>query len=274
MLSALEIAKKNGAKIVSINPLREAGLVAVQEPAEAQGRRRARHRAGRPAPADQAQRRPRAVPGDRRRCCVRVGRARPRLHRHATPPASTSGRRTSRAVDWDGRRRRDRAVPGADHRGRRRCSRDSDATVVLLGDGPDPAPQRGRHHQGGRQPRLRAGQHRQARRRACSRSAATPTCRATARWASGSGRREHFLDALQKEFGFDPPRRARPRHRRLDPRAARRQGARSSSGWAATSCRPSPDTEVVDRGDAQGRPDRADLDQAQPLAPGLRARPR
>ena len=38
MLSALEIAKQNGAKIVSINPLREAGLVRLQEPA---GRRRA-----------------------------------------------------------------------------------------------------------------------------------------------------------------------------------------------------------------------------------------
>ena len=35
MLSALEIAKRNGAKIVSINPLREAGLVRVQEPADA-----------------------------------------------------------------------------------------------------------------------------------------------------------------------------------------------------------------------------------------------
>ena len=37
MLSALEIAKKNGAKIVSINPLREAGLVRFKNPQEAKG---------------------------------------------------------------------------------------------------------------------------------------------------------------------------------------------------------------------------------------------
>jgi len=37
MLSALEIAKRNGAKIVSINPLREAGLVRFKNPQEAKG---------------------------------------------------------------------------------------------------------------------------------------------------------------------------------------------------------------------------------------------
>src|SRR6478672_11122422 len=37
MLSALEIAKKNGAKIVSINPLREAGLVRFKNPQEPKG---------------------------------------------------------------------------------------------------------------------------------------------------------------------------------------------------------------------------------------------
>src|SRR5690349_174838 len=37
MLSALEIAKKNGAKIVSINPLMEAGLVRFKNPQEAKG---------------------------------------------------------------------------------------------------------------------------------------------------------------------------------------------------------------------------------------------
>ena len=48
----------------------------------------------------------------------------------------------------------------------------------------------------------------------------------------------HFLDALQKEFGFDPP-----REHGLDTVNAiralpRRQGARSSSGSAATSSPP------------------------------------
>jgi len=37
MLSALEIAKRNGATIVSINPLREAGLVAFKNPQNAKG---------------------------------------------------------------------------------------------------------------------------------------------------------------------------------------------------------------------------------------------
>ena len=56
MLSALEIAKKNGAKIVSINPLREAGLVRFKNPQEPKGIAGPRYRDGRPAPADQAQR--------------------------------------------------------------------------------------------------------------------------------------------------------------------------------------------------------------------------
>ena len=58
----------------------EAGLVRFKNPQNAQGRRRSRHRAGRPAPADPAQRRPGALPGDRR-AAARVGRARPRLPR-------------------------------------------------------------------------------------------------------------------------------------------------------------------------------------------------
>ena len=49
-----------------------------------------------------------------------------------------------------------------------------------------------------------------------------------------------FLDALQHEFGFDPP-----REHGLDtvaggPGAPRRPGAGCSSRWAATSSRPSP----------------------------------
>ena len=35
---------------------------------------------------------------------------------------------------------------------------------------------------------------------------ATATCRAIAPWASGSGCRAAFLDALGREFGFEPPR--------------------------------------------------------------------
>ena len=37
MLSALEMAKRNGAKIVAINPLREAGLVRYKNPQQPKG---------------------------------------------------------------------------------------------------------------------------------------------------------------------------------------------------------------------------------------------
>ena len=78
MLSALELAKKNGATIVSINPLREAGLVRFKNPQTPRGRGGQGHPAGRPAPADPGQRRPRALPGHRG-AAAGVGRGRPRL---------------------------------------------------------------------------------------------------------------------------------------------------------------------------------------------------
>ena len=81
MLSALEEAKDRGAKIISINPLREAGSGQLPQPATAPRDRRQGHGAGRPASAGQDQRRPRAVPGDRL-AAGPVGRDRPRLRRH------------------------------------------------------------------------------------------------------------------------------------------------------------------------------------------------
>ena len=117
------------------------------------------------------------------------------------------------------------------------CSRDSDGDRLLLGDGPDPAPQRGGHHQGDRQPRLRPGQHRQARRRAAARCAATPTCRATGRWGSGSGRRRTSWTRCRPSSAST--RRAStattPSTRSARCATARRT---SSSGSAATSSRP------------------------------------
>ena len=80
MLSALEEAKRRGAKIIAINPLREAGPGQLPEPAAAARAGRPGHRPGRPAPADQDQRRSGAVPG-LRLAAGRVGRPRPRLHR-------------------------------------------------------------------------------------------------------------------------------------------------------------------------------------------------
>ena len=142
------------------------------------------HRAGRPAPADPAQRRPGALPGDRR-AAARVGRDRPRLHRRVHHRLRRVRRARRRPRLGQGRGG-DRPHPRAGHRGGpdvRRLAGDDH----LLGDGHHPAPQLGGHDQGDRQRRPAAGQHRQAGRRACARCAATPTSRATGRWASGSG---------------------------------------------------------------------------------------
>ena len=81
MLGALETAKRRGAKIISINPLPEAGPDALQEPAARRRPRRQGHPARRPAPAHPGRRRPGPLPGHRRPA-DRLGRARPRLRRH------------------------------------------------------------------------------------------------------------------------------------------------------------------------------------------------
>ncbi len=62
MLSHLEIAKRNGGEIVSVNPLPEPGLMNFKNPQKARGVGRQGHRARRPAPADPDRRRPGAVP--------------------------------------------------------------------------------------------------------------------------------------------------------------------------------------------------------------------
>ena len=51
MLTALEETKDAGGTIVAVNPLPEAGLHALQEPAAGQGHHRPRHRPGGPVPA-------------------------------------------------------------------------------------------------------------------------------------------------------------------------------------------------------------------------------
>ncbi len=56
MLSALETAKDNGARIIAINPLREAGLVRFKNPQTPRGVVGRRHRPRRPAPAGARQR--------------------------------------------------------------------------------------------------------------------------------------------------------------------------------------------------------------------------
>ena len=82
-----------------------------------------------------------------------------------------------------------------------------------------------------------------------------------------------FLDALQQEFGFDPP-----REHGLDTvdsiRAMRDGKVQVFVGLGGNFVQAAPDTDVTARGDAPDPADRADLHQAQPLAPGLRATPR
>ena len=136
----------------------------LQEPAEGARSGRPRHRPRRPAPAGPDQRRPRALPGDRRRCCSSGTRVDHDFV--ARPHRRLRGVGRARARARLGRRTtRDRARPRRRSRRRPGCSSDSDATVDLLGDGHHPAPQRGRDGQGDRQRRAAAGQHRQARRR-------------------------------------------------------------------------------------------------------------
>ena len=87
MLSALAKAKRNGARIVSVNPLPEAGLMGFRDPQTAGGLVGISEPLVRPAPADPAGRRPRAVPRRRQapgRARCRAGRRpRPRVPRAA-----------------------------------------------------------------------------------------------------------------------------------------------------------------------------------------------
>ena len=271
MLTALEAAKRNGAKIVAINPLPEAGLLRFKNPQTVRGRRRPRHRssptsscqiriggdlalfqADRPSACSTPRPRPRDGP-------------RPRLRRRAHRRLRRAARRTSpgwtRHEVLDGHRpaprRRSRA-------GRRAISRLADSTIICWAMGIT------QHRNAvatiqeivnllllrGNIGKPGAGS---------ARCAATPTCRATAPWASGSSRRSpsstpsatSSASSRRASTGSTPSTRsgrcatARPR---------------SSSGWAATSSRAIPDTDGHRGGDAQRRADRAGLDQAQPLA--------
>ncbi len=81
---------------------------------------------------------------------------------------------------------------------------------------------------------------------------------------------KHFLDALQREFGFDPPRaNGRDTVDSIRGAARRRDRRLRGAGWQL---RPGhAGRRDHSGGDAQGGPHRADLDQAQPLAPRVRS---
>ncbi len=163
MLTALEAAKKNGAKIIAINPLKEAGLVRFKNPQTPRGV--VGHGTGM---ADLHL--PVRINGDLALfqaiavAAGRVGPRRPRLRRPAHLRLRRLRGSTCGALDWDlvlrstglGREEIETAA---------RMIADVGEDRLLLGDGHHPAPQRRRHGQGDRQPRVPPGQHRAAGRR-------------------------------------------------------------------------------------------------------------
>ena len=106
MLSALTEAKAHGAHIVAVNPLPEAGLFSFRDPQTRERAGRRRHRTRRRLPADQAGRRPGAVPGARPPADRRGGRRARVRRRHGlrgrpaprgmTPTRRPAGRSTGR----------------------------------------------------------------------------------------------------------------------------------------------------------------------------------
>ncbi len=160
MLSALEIAKRNGARIISINPLQEAGLVRFKNPQKVSG-----WLGNGTGLADLHL--PVRVNGDLAlfqgiaACLLEwdaldddfISR---HTHRIRGLRRAPTGARLGRSGALD------RPRQGADRGGRRvlpRLQRHRD----LLGDGDHPAPQRGGLREGDHQRRAAAGQHRQAR---------------------------------------------------------------------------------------------------------------
>ena len=203
MLSALEKAKANGAKIISVNPLPEAGLERFKNPQTPQGMLKGaaltdlflQIRIG----GDQALFRllnKLILETEGAVDEAFVARTHPRLRgvRRGRPR-----RRLGRDAHRDRPHARgDRGSPahgprlGAHHR--------------LLGDGPHPAQALRADHPRGRQLPPPARQHRPPRRRACARSAATRNVQGDRTMGIFERPAPAFLDALEKEFGFAPPR--------------------------------------------------------------------
>ena len=216
-----------------------------KQPADAARARRARHRARRPATCRSGSAATWRCSRRSARCCS--PRTRParcstsdfieRLHRRA----SRSGASTCAPLDWD-------EVLAATGLSPRRRSTSAAAMLRRLASAPIICWAMGLTQHRNAVATIREIVNVAARCRAtsaspapaCARSAATPTCRATARWASGSSRRRTSSTRCSAEFGFDAAARARPRHRRRHPGAARRRGEGVLRRWAATSSRPRP----------------------------------
>ena len=255
-----------GAKIIAINPLREAGLVNFRNPQKPRGI------VGEGTDLADLHL-PVKINGDLAlfqaigSLLRRVGRGRPRVRRHLHPRVRGLARHVAPARLGPGRGGH-RADPGADHRGGPDDRATPTGDRLLLGDGADPAPQRGGHHQGDRQPRLRPG------------DIGKPGAgllpvrghsnvqgdRTMGIWERPP---QHFLDGLQAEFGFDPPR--EHGYDTVDSIRALRDGkAHVFIGLGGNFVQAAPDTDVTADALRRAAADGAGVDQDQPLAPGLR----
>ena len=234
MLSALEIAKRKGARILTINPLREAGLLNFRNPQMPRGV------VGHGTDLSDLHL-PVKINGD---LALFQAFGHLLLQWGAIDEEFiaqyTTGFEAWRAhvgnLDWDfvtstTGLSRDQITEAA------QMLQTVQGHGLLLGDGSHPAPQLGGRDQGGLQRRLRSRQHRQAR----CRPAPGPGA------LQRAGRSHHghlgapagpFPRCVAGRVRIRSAPRARVRHGRRHPRAPGRQGQASSSDWAATSSRP------------------------------------
>ena len=266
MLSALEIAKRRGAKIIAVNPLREAGLHNFRNPQVPRGI------VGKGTEIADLHL-PIRINGDLA-LFQAIGSllvewdALDHDFIDRTPRASRTGPGTSPRSTGTTVEEATGSVSRPDHRGGRddpRLGQDG----LLLGHGPDAAPQRGRHDQGGLQPGLRPRRHRQAGRRA------VPDPRPLQR----AGRpHDGHLGARRRRTSWTPCRPSSASTRRASTgydtvnsvRAMRDGKAHVFVGLGGNFVQAAPDTAGHRQGAGQHPADGADLDQAQPLAPGVR----
>ena len=236
MLTALELAKRGGTKIVAINPLPEAGLIRFRNPQTPRGPQRAGHRAGRPLPAGAGRRRHGAVPAPQPPAARgrRDRRGLPRAPHHRSggpgpPPAPAGAFRAARG-----------------HRaGRRRTS------IGWSRWPPRPSARSSAGRWGSPSTRRRWPRSRRSSTSCCcaaasasrapgpARSAGTATSRATGRWASTRSRATSSSTGWRRSSASIRP--ASTATTRSTP-SGRCATARStcSSRWAATSWPPRP----------------------------------
>ena len=203
----------------------------LQEPPDPARRQRCRHRAGGPAPAGPDQRRPRADAGDRLPARS-SGAASTTTSSTGTRPASSSGPSTS-AASTGPRWRRPPGCPARRSPRPRRCSgtptRPSSAGRWASPSTATPS-RRSRRSATSRSCRATSASPEPA----CSPCAATPTCRATARWASGSGHPPtSWTRSRRSSASTRPGSTATTRSSRSGGSGTATRGC--SSRWAATS---------------------------------------